>query len=273
MKGQLASSADPVGEVRVILARLVAGVEQDLAGLPDRASDRIHEIRVRMKKFRALLAMLSGGLTGRTFERADRLARDVKDHFSSSRDTEVLRELLLDLLNQPEAISVAGGLGLPNAEEGPVSADPAVRATCRELGQMVINLRLSGQSWPLLFDGWVTTYRSARKTMKLCSGNEDDFLFHEWRKRIKELLYQSSVLCEFDPAAEIIPGAERLASLLGKHHDLALLHMEFSEKLPDHRAARIVHRKKHYLARSALKLGARLLAEKPSTLRRRLAKR
>jgi len=270
LKARLANSADPIGEVRTILNRLAVGVEQDLAALPHRAADRVHDIRVRMKKFRAILLMLSGGLAARTFLRADRMARKLKDYFSSTRDDEMLRELVFDLLDESEADSLTRELGLPPAASDPVGADAAIRATGRELGVMVETLRVHGDCRSLLFEGWITTYRAAKKCMKLSAKDGDDFVFHEWRKRIKELLYQSSVLADTPAAAEIIPGAENLASVLGKHHDLALLSQKFDEKLPGHRAAKSVRQKKSSLAQRALHLGSQLLVDKPSTLRRKL---
>jgi len=262
-----AASADAA---LVLLRRLMAGVNADLSAMPSREADRIHDIRVGMKKFRAILALLDKEIPARTLKEADRLARELKGHFSSSRDTEVLRDLLLDLLHKEKASQLVSELALGETQGSASDSIPAAQAVALRLGALVAGWRLKKTGNSILLEGWMRTYRSARRTLKMCEKDGDDFLFHEWRKRIKELLYQSLILPASTARAWLVPRAEALAATLGHQHDLALLDARFAEHLPDHRAARIVAKKKRRLAARALSQGRRLLAEKPSTLRKKL---
>lgn len=255
------------------MRRLVAGVNEDLSALPSREADRIHDIRVRMKKFRAFLALIEKEIPARAFKEADALARELKGHFSSSRDNEVLRDLLLDLLHKEKATALVNELALWETSDSASAAVPTAQAVARRLDALLASWRLKTTDGSILLDGWMRTYRSARRTMKMCEKDGDDFLFHEWRKRIKELLYQSPILPTSPVRTWIVPRAEALASTLGNQHDLSLLDARFVEHLPTHRAARIVVKKKRRLAARALAQGRRLLAEKPSVLRKKLTPR
>ncbi len=266
MNPPLLATECPGREVQGILRRLVAGVAKDIDGLPARAEDRVHDIRVGMKKFRAALRLAEPALKRQEFAKSDKLARTLKDHFGSARDDDVQTELLLDLLEQPEALAAAAALGLncPNAQRMPESA--TARETCAALASQVDRFHLEKLAGSDVFEAWLASYRNSRRAMRACLKDAaDDTDFHEWRKRVKEFLYQSAMIGP--PLDKIVPMADRLASALGSHHDLAILTERLAAHLAGSNAERAAVSKKKLVARRALAMGSRLFAEKPSAMR------
>jgi hypothetical protein len=99
--------------------------------------------------------------------------------------------------------------------------------------------------------------------MMACRENDgDDFLFHEWRKRVKQFLYQSLVIGP--PADSLAGGAQKLSSTLGSQHDLAMLCENIH--LCGREAELLAVEKKHKTARLALRQGECLFRWRPREL-------
>ena len=258
----------PGRQVQGILRRLVAGVARDIDGLPERMADRVHDIRVRMKKFRAVLRLAERGLKSPEFAKSDKLARRLKDHFGSVRDEDVQTELLLDLLDKKEALETAAVLEPPSADAGREPDLASARETCSALAALVDAWKLDDLASEDLAEAWVASYRNSRRGRRACVKDpDDDFLFHEWRKRVKAFLYQSSAIGA--PLDAFVPRATKLASELGSHHDLAILTGRLARALAGSKAERAALAKKKAVARRALATGRKLLAKKPSRIRRK----
>jgi CHAD domain-containing protein len=270
MNPRLLAAKSPGREVQGILRRLVAGVAKDIEALPERAEDRVHDIRVRMKKFRAVLRLGEPALKRPAFAKSDKLARTLKDHFGSVRDDDVQAELLLDLLEKPEALAASAALGLNCRNSERVTDAAPARETCSALASHVDQYQLDELTGSDVLEAWLGSYRNSRRAMRACRKDAaDDTVFHEWRKRVKELLYQSATIGP--PLNKIVPKADRLASALGSHHDLAILTGRLAAHLAGSNAERAAVSKKKLVARRALAMGSRLFAEKPSALRGKVA--
>jgi CHAD domain-containing protein len=264
----LLASKSPGKDVQGILRRLVAAVAKDIEALPERTEDRVHDIRVRMKKFRAVLRLAESALKPGTLEKSDRLARSLKDHFGSARDNDVQKELLLDLLEKGEALAAVEALGLkadgPHFEAGTAPA----RETCAALASLVGHYHLAKLTCDGLLEAWLSGYRSSCRAMRACRKDAgDDFLFHEWRKRVKAFLYQSATIGP--PLERFVPKADRLASVLGCHHDLAILTDRLAGCLAGSKAERSAITRKKLIARRALVLGGKLFSKKPSAIHKK----
>lgn len=258
----LLSAESPGEDLRGILRRLVAGVAKDLEKLEDRPEDRVHDIRVRMKKFRAVLRLAEGVLKRPAYAKTDKQARRLKDHFGSARDSDVQRELLLDLLDKKEAATTAAAVGLAEAEPPQChAADVSPQLLCETLGSLLEDLDLESLGRDELIASWLATYSGSRRAMSACRrDNDDDFLFHEWRKRVKEILYQSTVLGP--PLDKFVPKADRLSSVLGTHHDLAILSHRLAGRPGVAKAQKAVRRKKKQVAQRTLAMGGKLFQKK-----------
>jgi len=258
MNRSVLASKHPGDDVRAILEELAGSAVRDAAALPDRAEERIHDIRVGMKEFRAVVRLASPVLSSRELTRLDKLARDVKDAFGAARDHAVQLGLLRELVGhhgakEAEAALPAAAASLPDVADA--------RKTCEKLSVMTRKLDLRKMTHRHIIACWSTSYREARRAMAACAdGGEDDFLFHQWRKRVKVVLYQCGVLGP--PVDSLVPGARELASVLGSQHDLAVLCEKIHFCGPD--AERLAFEKKRKTSSLALALGQRLFRKKPS---------
>ncbi len=267
----LLASKCPGKDLQGVLKRLVAGVSRDIHALPERLEDRVHDIRVRMKKFRAVLRLAESAIAQPDFLKADKLARSLKDHFGSARDQDVLRELLLDLLEKKEAIAAASEIGLLATEKPGGDHKESARGICENLVSLVGHLDLAKLTGEEILLAWDGSYRGSRRAMRACcQDREDDFLFHEWRKRVKGLLYQSVAIGP--PCDLYVSKADGLSSVLGSHHDLSILSGKLAERPAASKAEKAALLQKKIVARRALLLGRKLFSEKPSNVLRRIKK-
>ena len=262
----LLAAKSPGRNLQGILRRLVAGVARDIDALPERAEDRVHDIRVRMKKFRAVLRLAKPALKHQAFAKSDKLARGLKDHFGSVRDDDVQAELLLDLLDKDEAVATAATLGLRCQKPDHESDTTSARETCAALASLVDQYQVDELAGGDVFKAWLGSYRRSRRAMRACRMEAgDDLIFHEWRKRVKTFLYQAATIGP--PLDRFVPNADRLASVLGSHHDLAVLTGRLAARLAGSKAERAALTKKKLVARRALAMGGRFFADKPSVVR------
>jgi CHAD domain-containing protein len=271
------ASEPALDAVRADIPRLVRSAADDIAGLPDRSDERIHDIRVAMKKFRALIRLASDAIPRRKFLRLDRLAREVKDAFGAARDRDVQLGLLGDLLGDHGAAAAILDSAAPAADPPPDHS--AARAVCDRLAGLADGLDLGRLKAKQVAAAWRDSYRCARRAMAACaaanfddprSSFHDDLHFHEWRKKVKRLLYQSVVLGP--PADRMASDLARLSSELGAQHDLAVLCASLAESGHHaiHDAGAAASDEKNQAASRALVLGSDLFALKPRAMVRRL---
>jgi len=244
-----------------VLEQLAGDAFRNIAALPDRSEERIHDIRVDMKKFRAVVRLAGGVLKARDLAGLDQCARAVKEGFGAARDREVQLDLLRKLLGQRKADEVAGAFA--GSCEEPVHDWTPSQKACSQLSALVTRADLAKLTRGQVLEAWLASYRAARRTMLACLKNDgDDFLFHEWRKRVKQLLYQSLVIGP--PADRLAAASQKLSSTLGSQHDLALLCENIY--LCGREAELLAVEKKHKTAQLALHLGERIFREKPRGL-------
>lgn len=241
------------------LRQIAASACRDLAALPDRAEDRVHDIRVAMKKFRAILRLGGEVLRSADQSRCDRLAKKIKASLGVQRDQDVQAALLRELIGKRKAEAA-----LAAAPFGPVRVPVPARPELGEkLVQLTAKLDLSKLTAPQLLSAWTATYRAGRRTMGACQDDRtDDLLFHEWRKSVKQFLYQAAFL---GPVASArIPAAQELSTMLGRQHDLAILCQNAHRYGPD--AELIAASQKRHAVRQALQIGQTVFRDKPADL-------
>ena len=137
----------------------------------------------------------------------------------------------------------------------------------------VDNWPLEHDSFGALHEGLKRTYRRGRRDFKAAQANPSVEALHEWRKRVKDLWYQHTLLRPLWPPVMQAVGdqAHELADRLGDDHDLAMLAdwiRDRTEAGPEFFDA--VDRRRAELQSDAMALGARLYADKPSAYVRRL---
>ena len=267
----------PEGIARIARGRIDHAVDE-LRGNTDSTSEQaVHEARKDMKKLRALLRLARGELGERTYARENACFRDAARELAGARDADVM-------LATVKALELRNGLGgelQKRIQEG----HSAQRSEGREAaagGAVAILEAARGRidDWPLerdsfaaLSEGLERTYRRGRREFKAARAEEGIEALHEWRKRVKQLWYHSSLLkCAWPPVMTAFAAeAHELSDRLGEDHDLAMLagwvteHVGQEPELVD-----TVEDSRARLQGEAFGLGERLYAEKPPAYVRRI---
>lgn len=279
------SAAD--GVRRVAAKRAEKAVERLREAGGEELPTAIHGTRKDLKKVRAVLRLVREELGEKAYRSENRRYRDAGRQLAASRDAEVkletlaaLREHFGDSVPSSQARAWEAALAadrdrVQGAAGGGEQTEAAIEAI-ETAAQRIPDWPLDADSWKLLEPGLTRGYWRGRAALRRArsSGRAEDV--HELRKRVKDLWYQLRLLHDAWPAAleAAAEEAHRLADLLGDHHDLALLaeDLRSREGLANSRAATeaLIAERQEELLGEALKLGARLYAEKPKCMRKRL---
>ncbi len=262
------------------LGRAVASLEDDGA-----LHKGVHDARKRIKKVRGLLRLVRPAFKG--FARENAGLRDAARTLSGLRDHAAMIEALDRLAARyPERID--GRRMVPLRRELEARRDEAAgandladrieafRQVLRDAKDRAEDWRLKAQGWDALGPGLARIYGEGRETMAVAhkTGRGEDF--HEFRKRVKDHGYHARLLAPvwpvlMEPYAALL---DDLGEVLGEQHDLvAFAPMVAGSALaPDARAELedlIVEERRRLEAR-ALVVGARVYAERPKAMARRM---
>lgn len=203
----------------------IAGEQLEKAIAAATASDqppapRIHEVRRRVKKLRGLLRLVREGF--RPWRDEDIAIRDVSRLLADARDARVVQQALADLLGWADVAAPA----LPVSEETKAREDEALRSAAVLLH--LVRSRLP--EWPVqkidsesLRHGLEKIYRHGREARALALATRDAEDLHDWRKLVKYHATHLDLLAETAEIEARRKDATLLGTLLGTHHDLAML--------------------------------------------------
>lgn len=236
--------------------------------------ERVHEVRRRCKRLRALLRLVRPDLPG--YAQLDRDIRDAARGLAELRDTAVLRHTL-------DAVLAGADIAIPT--EAPALPDMPLDADAldRFAGRMR-RLRADAAGWAVerlsltsLLAGLAQTYGRGRKAAQRALVTLDPVDLHDWRKEAKYHWNQLRLLERVAPEA-IGPAAriaDELGELLGRHHDLSSLDLALAAgHLPEAEASRariaaaLAAQRQEAEARIA-QLARQVYAETPKALRQR----
>jgi len=131
--------------------------------------------------------------------------------------------------------------------------------------------------WDALRPGLKRIYGEARAAYERAEIGGEAELFHDWRKRVKDLWHQSEVLEGTWPVVmkEMAEQFHALADILGDEHDLSVLKavleaeaLARAEEVSP--AVEVAESHRAILQRKAKALGARIFAERAGAFTRRL---
>ena len=241
---------------RLVLLHLAEEARRDLDSLAARPVRAMHSLRTRMKNLRALLLLVKPRIPKPERKAVNSLAGKLKDAFSKQRDAHVIAALRAKLAGRRESA--------PKEKLTPQAAarNKAAKADASRLIRIVSNLALHGLTWTEVIEGYLRSYRAGRKAMKACERNPGSEAFHDWRRPVKELFYQSQALQPLDGMKARRHAAERLGDRLGKLNDLNMLHTEAKKsRAPD--MMKHIAKKKRALRPAIFKAAVKLLSERP----------
>ncbi len=249
--------------VRPALVGLAEKVCDQIAGLPRGSLRRVHQIRVLVKRLRALLRLTRGHLPPRTFYRIDHLARRIKNALGNARDHAVLADFVGKLWAPPEKRRLVRALALGKAR-ATARADMLTRkqAILQDAKLLLAQLHRAGgrlRALPAGKGAIATTGAACAQSARVCSKRRaDDAEFHRWRKKLKTLIYQTEYLDGNAVSSPRLRQMKHLGHLLGAHHDLALMQLRMNDHAIEKKLIQHIARKKDALARRTLKQAARI---------------
>jgi CHAD domain-containing protein len=239
--------------------------------------EAVHEARKDMKKLRALLRLARGELGKDTLARENACFRDAARELAWTRDADVMLDTLASL-DLPAGLGwelrklVQAQLARDGARDREAAASRAV-AILTEARKRVDDWPLALDSFEAVAKGLERTYRRGRRAFKAALEEPTAEALHEWRKRVKDLWYEHTLLRELWAPVMTAAGdeAHELSDRLGDDHDLVVLAAWVRGHLdPDPDFSEAVIRRREQLQREAFALGERLYAEKPSAYMRRI---
>jgi CHAD domain-containing protein len=198
------------------------------AGFP--GPDEVHDIRVNMKRGRAVLKLLRDSPGTEFYRRENESLRHISSLFSQSRETDVLKKTLRMLAKRHPLVFTADVVSSITREASPAGEEDkiALAALARELLRRswyrIGFVSLSGVTRNTLLDGLWSSFNRASLALaatKTTSRPEDA---HEFRKRSKDLLYQVRFFSDYNPGhfENIHSRLDHICSVLGKCNDLAV---------------------------------------------------
>jgi CHAD domain-containing protein len=278
--------------VRKAVRRLAQrGIEKALRDLAHCGRiEAVHEVRKEIKQLRALLRLVCAAMDESDYRRYSKRLREAARLLAAARDAWVRVNALAGLTGHfkqelaPRPFRQIRGILAADCrkEQAEMSRSEAARDVGRILESLsgkVAYLRLERSGWSALGPGVQRSYRAGRQGYQLAREAGSPAVFHEWRKRVKDLYYQVGLLRAIWPEQMAAAEAElrRLGQWLGDDHDLVLLAgpsalERLKKKAADEADALrtlVDHRHKQLRAR-ALALGAKFYEEKPSVFCKRL---
>ena len=278
----------PQKGVRRIAVRQIDGAVKRLTSDADRAV-AVHESRRAIKRMRSLLRLIRPGLSRKAYAAENTAFRDIGRMLSQARDLDVVHETLtwLGQRHGADAASllapVAGHVAQRRTQSFAVLEADVVAEAIQRLEAARVRwsrIKLSPGTFATLGEGFEAAYRGGRACLREACVKTSDEAIHEWRKAVQRHRDHMQLLrpawpeyCEARYAA-----AKLLSVWLGDDHDLALL-KAFSATASDlelkrgqaRAIAKLCEAEQERLRAAAWALGARLFADEPDGLARRMA--
>ncbi len=284
----------PIGsECRRVLLEEAGEAMARLAAFGEAPDLAIHEVRKHNKRLRGTLLLARPVLDTSDLSQANRLVRNAARRFATARDALVLRESCAKLLERYEGprsgtdFDRLDGLlaerHTRSLREGDLAAEAV--AASRDFGEaarLIEAWNWSQVTLEIAFSAAVSNYRLGLRHYEQAKISRDPHECHEWRKRVKYLSFHCHLLAFLDPGemADRATAAEELASLLGEHHDFAVLEETFSGKedlgiSPESRQilVRLSEERRAELETEAFERGGLVHGDRPDALHERFASR
>jgi CHAD domain-containing protein len=207
-------------------------------------AEAIHDARKRLKKARSVLRLLRKAMDKEAYKREKNALRDIGRLLAPARDAEAFRETLRAL--KQHYASVLEDDAFDQLQEGLVElhlgqlrhliddAEPMATAITdlKDSHLRLKGLKLDKTGWDAIHKGLEKIYRQGSDRMITAYDEVSDATFHEWRKRVKDLWYDTRLLRSVWPPVmrAWISESHQLSKYLGNDHDIA----EFRQFLLKH---------------------------------------
>ncbi|MDD2675931.1 MAG: CHAD domain-containing protein [Methylacidiphilaceae bacterium] len=196
-------------------------------------AEEVHQIRVLAKKLRAYLRLLRGSVPEKLVQLEEKRIKRIAGNLGRARDEEICRQILQWLAAKGDKEGCRQGVRaalvhFPDAAATGLDRRKLVQARkgiearrLRLLALLDEHPAQEGKLEELLKKEYGKSRRGMRKALR--DGSPE--AFHQWRKRVKRLGYQTAMFCPSSRKrlARLETKFLRLGSLLGRLHDLHVL--------------------------------------------------
>lgn len=256
--GRFPRKASAGAALRSALAKLLRDASRATERFDADPTAKAHFIRTRVKRLQALSRLVPKGGSWREMFLPP--CRELKDIFAEIRDAHIVRTLA-----EKYAPGEARHLRSAARPDTRRAADLAAFAK----GVLSDYPSWKAVDWDAIAGRAVATYRAARKGWReSCRSGSPDAAFHEWRRRVKRLLYQCEYLGGRARLVRLTARVDRLGETLGEIQDVCLAEEWIRKHLG--KVPRDLPRSKKVLRRRALKQGEKLFAAKSRDFRKML---
>jgi len=204
----------------------------------------VHEVRKRFKRIRAMARLGREALGEERAGEINSWFRDAGRSLSEMRDAGVLIHTINNLADEwtdedrPEAFEPLRVLLNSRREEAARrwiderDVFASVGEQLEKSGHLLKSLDVDRHGWERLAEGLSRSYERCFRAWLKARDRPDVDTLHGWRKRVKDLFYQSQVAATVRPGyfARMETEADSLADLLGEDHDLAVLRQVIEEE-------------------------------------------
>lgn len=219
-------AADPQDQVRDLLEQECTAARRAL-----RTANAVHAIRRHGKRSRALLRLIRPGLRKKHFKSLNRAWRDIGRLLAPARDRAVIADCLAGLSAHrlDEATSkraVVLRRNLPRIDRARMQATlHQVQVALDGLPPCLRRVVCTG-GWPTIIAGHAQALAACQEAGQRARGHHGAARRHEWRKRVKDVRYQTHLLRRFSPAVlrRLEKAWDRLGDHLGAENDLVTTH-------------------------------------------------
>ena len=237
MKYKIPKSGSVGGKLRRIAASEISQARDALSRTASNgmAIESVHKARRHIKKMRGLLRLARPGLGRKKFERENIFFRDAGREIRAARDGVPLIEALDGLSRRsfngetPAIVKRLRRLLVLDARKlaRAIKSDGTIARTTEHLAEKrdeVKRWKLKDLTPKAARQAWQKALKAARRAFEVAYVEPTEENLHEFRKKAKNLLYETLLLRERCPGLQENRSAtQKLTDLLGEDHDLALL--------------------------------------------------
>jgi len=220
--------------VQLVLRKLVLASAAEASTDDKAASARVHAVRKRIKRIRAILRLVEDGLDQTDYRREQAWFRDRGRRLSAVRDADVLVEThrKLQVRAYGETDDVRNDDRVLQALERSRAKTFATAPPARLLGEIAGDLEAKATEWdvaPLritnpaaLGEALEPSLRRYARALHRAEHTSTGARFHTWRKRVKDVTYQMDFMVRqgMELQESLRRQAVELGHLLGWEHDI-----------------------------------------------------
>ena len=267
-----------------ILVEQAARLSEDLTTADKDLEKAIHQVRKRCQRVRAVARLLRPNAKA-PYRQENAAFREIARGLSPFRDADVRLETFDDLVSRtdrPERFAAFREV-LCDHDRGDKKLQEQLSWTVKEVHAAHERLKEANMSnraaFKLIEPGLCHSYKRGRRAMSRAYDKPEETAFHEWRKRVKDLGYQTQTLRELWPPVlkRLRDELDQLGDLLGKEHDLTLVRNAVLKKADNGNSKEdlraflgMVEQREFELQAGAQTIGRRVYAEKPADFVRRM---